>query len=315
MKAAQIRKYGDAGVVTIAPDAPRPSAGGGRVLVEIHAASLNPADSAIRAGYMHAMAPLQFPATLGLDIAGTIAETDPGVGWLKAGDRVYGSASVFAGATGAFAEYAAVPAGLLAMAPKKLSFTEAGALPLAGICALQAIYEALKVGKGTRILIHGGSGGIGTFAVQMAKGVGAHVAATCRGSAEGYVKKLGADEVVDFEKSSFQSLLHDYDAVLDTRGGEVYAGSFSVLKKGGSIVTFAAQPDAERAAKHQVTALPLRGEVTTSRLDRLAKLVNDGTVKVYIHGVFPLEKIRDAFIARESGKVLGKVVLSIREKA
>jgi NADPH:quinone reductase-like Zn-dependent oxidoreductase len=315
MKAARINAYGDAGAVTIHGDVPRPTAGGGRVLVAVHAASLNPADSAIRAGYMHAMAPLQFPATLGLDIAGIIAEADPGAAGFKAGDKVYGSASVFAGATGAFAEYAAVPAAILARAPKTSSFTEAAALPLAGICALQAIEELLKVHKGTRILVHGGSGGIGTFAVQMAKHLGAHVAATARGSAVSYVQSLGADEVIDFEKSSFPDILHDYDAVLDTRGGDVYAGSFSVLKKGGMIVSLAAPPDAERAAKHQVTALPLQAGVTADRLDRLARLVDEGTVTVHLHGVYPFEKIREAFIARESGKVLGKIVLQIRKDA
>lgn len=121
--------------------------------------------------------------------------------------------------------------------------------------------------------------------------------------------------MIDFEKESFQTRLHDYDAVLDTRGGEVYSASFSVLKKGGAIVSLAAQPDAERAAKHQVTALPLQGGVITARLQTLARLVEDGTVKVHVHGVFPLESIRDAFLARESGRVLGKIVLRIRKEA
>jgi alcohol dehydrogenase len=314
MKAAQINAYGDAGAVTVNGDVFRPAAGAGKVLVAVHAAGLNPADSAIRAGYMHAMAPMQFPATLGLDIAGTVTEAETGAAF-KAGDKVYGSASVFAGATGAFAEYAAVPSAIIGKAPKTSSFTEAAALPLAGICALQAVEELLKVTKGMRILIHGGSGGIGTFAVQMAKRRGAHVAATARGSAVSYVRSLGADEVVNFETTSFTDILHDYDAVIDTRGGDVYAGSFSALKKGGVIVSLAAQPDAERAAKHQVTALPLMAGVTTDRLDRLARLVEDGTVRVHLHGIYPLEKIRDAFIARESGKVLGKIVLQIMKDA
>jgi alcohol dehydrogenase len=313
MKAAQITQYGDAGVVKVVTDAARPSADG-RVLVEVHAASLNPADSAIRAGYMHAFAPLQFPATLGLDIAGIVIEADPAASF-KAGDRVYGAGSVLAGATGAFAEYAAAPAAGLAAAPQKLRFTEAAALPLAGVSALQAIDEVLKVGKGTRILIHGGSGGIGTFAIQIAKARGAYVAATARGSALEYVRKLGADEAIDFEKDSFQSLLHDYDAVLDTRGGDVYAASFSVLKKGGIIVTMATQPDAERAAKHQVTAVLLQTGVVAERLQRLARLVDDGTITVHVHRAFPLEQVQDAFLAMQAGKVLGKIVLQIRKEA
>jgi alcohol dehydrogenase len=313
MKAAQISQYGDAGVVTVASDVQRPSAGGGRVLVEVHAAGLNPADSSIRAGYMRAMAPLQFPATLGLDVAGIVVEADPGAGSLSVGDRVFGAGSVFAGATGAFAEYAAIPSAVLAPAPSKLSLTEAAGLPLAGISALQAIDEVLKVGTGSRILITGGSGGIGSFAIQIAKARGAHVATTCRGSSRDYVRKLGADEVIDFEKDPFPGSLHDYDAVLDTRGGDVYAACFSVLKKGGTIVTMAAMPDAERAAKHQVTALPVQAGVITERLQRLARLVDDGIVTVHVHGTFPLEKIKDAFLAREGGKVLGKIMLQIRK--
>jgi NADPH:quinone reductase-like Zn-dependent oxidoreductase len=147
MKAAQITHYGDASVVAISQDVPRPPAGAGKLLVDLRAASLNPADSAIRTGYMHQMMPLQFPATLGIDMAGIVLEAGPGSGGLKVGDRVFGSASVLAGGSGAFAEYASGPAGLLAKAPARLTFAEAAALPLAGVSALQAL-ETLKISKG-----------------------------------------------------------------------------------------------------------------------------------------------------------------------
>lgn len=307
MKAAQITQYGDASVVAIRQDVPRPPMGGGKVLVEVHAASLNPADSSIRMGYMHQMIPLHFPATLGIDIAGVVVEADPGVGNLKAGDRVFGSASVAAGGSGAFAEYASVPAGLLAKAPAKLSFAEAAALPLAGVSALQAL-ETLKLSKGTTIVIQGGSGGIGTFAVQMAKRLGARVIATSRGSAVDYVKSLGADQVIDFEKAGLPGSLRDCDAVFDTAGGAAYKSAFSVLKKGGTILTIAAQPDAELASKFGVTALGMMTDVATARLDRLAQLVTEG-VKVHLDRVFPFDKIKDAFLARESGHVKGKIVV------
>ncbi len=312
MRAAQITQYGDAGVVAIAQDVPRPAAGGGKVLVEVHAASLNPADSSIRMGYMHQMAPLHFPATLGIDIAGVVVETDPGAGTLRTGDRVFGMASAMAGASGAFAEYAAVPAGLLARAPAKLSFAEAAALPLAGVSALQAL-ETLRLSRGSTILILGGSGGIGTFAIQIAKKLGARVLATCRGSAMDYVKSLGADQVIDFEKAAFPASIHDCDAVLDTAGGAAYKGAFAVLKKGGTIVTVATQPDADLAAKFGVTAPGQMTEVTTARLERLSHLVADGSVKVHIDRVFPFEKVRDAFLAREAGHVKGKIVLRMKE--
>jgi NADPH:quinone reductase-like Zn-dependent oxidoreductase len=311
MKAAQITHYGDAHVVAITPDVPRPPMGGGKVLVEVHAASLNPADSAIRMGYMHQMVPLHFPATLGIDIAGVVVEADPGTGGLKTGDKVFGSASVMAGASGAFAEYASVPAGLLAKAPAGLSFVEAAALPLAGVSALQAL-EMLKISKGSTIFVQGGSGGIGTYAIQMAKRLGARVIVSCRGSAVDFVKSLGADQIIDFEKSALPGNLRDCDAVLDTAGGAAYKSSFAVLKKGGTIVTMAAQPDAELAAKFGVTALGLMTDVKTPRLDSLSRLVAEGAVKVHIDRAFPLDKVVEAFLAREAGKVKGKIVLQVR---
>ena len=311
MKAAQIMQYGDASVVAVKQDVPRPTAGGGKVLVEVHAASLNPADSSIRLGYMHQMAPLHFPATLGIDIAGVVLEAESGSGF-KAGDRVFGSASALAGGSGAFAEYASVPAGLLAKAPSKLSFAEAAALPLAGVSALQAL-DTLKLSKGSTLFVQGGSGGIGTFAIQMAKHLGLRVIASCRGAAADYVKSLGADQVIDFEKASLPGSLHDCDAVFDTAGGAAYKSAFTVLKKGGTILTIAAQADAELAAKHGVKALGMFTDVKTQGLDRVAQLVSDGTVKVHIDRTFPLEKVQEAFRAREAGHVKGKIILQIRK--
>jgi alcohol dehydrogenase len=312
MKAAQISRYGEASVVEVTQDLPRPLGGDGKVLVEVHAASLNPVDSFIRLGYMHKMMPLQFPATLGIDFAGVVVEDDPKVGTLKSGDRVFGTASVMAGGSGAFAEYASVPAGLLAKAPAALSFLEAAALPLAGVSALQAL-ETMKLSKGSAILIQGGAGGIGTFAIQMAKQLGARVIASCRGSAVDYVRSLGADRIIDFEKTAVLASFRDCDAVFDTVGGDAYKGVLAVLRKGGIIVSMSAQPDTELAAKLGVTALRQMTEITTARLDRLAQLVAEGAVKVHLDRVFPLEMVQDAFRAREAGHMKGKLVLRIRE--
>jgi len=314
MKAAQITKYGDAGMVVITPDVPRPSPGKGAVLVEVHAASLNPADWAIRMGYMHQMMPLRFPATLGIDIAGVVVEADPTATHLKAGDRVYGTASVMGGGSGAFAEFATAQAGSLALAPAKLTFPEAAALPLAGVSALQALYEILKLGRGNKVLIQGGSGGIGTFAIQMAKQLGARVVATCRGSAAAYVRSLGADEIIDFEKDAFPGNLSGFDAVFDTAGGAAYKNLFAVLKKGGTLVSMSVQPDAELAAKYGVTASAMMTGVTTERLNRLSRLVADGAIQIHVDRVFPFDKVKDAFLAREAGHVKGKIVLQMRKE-
>jgi NADPH:quinone reductase-like Zn-dependent oxidoreductase len=164
---------------------------------------------------------------------------------------------------------------LLARVPAGLSFVEAAAFPLAGVSALQAL-ETLKISRGSTILIQGGSGGIGTFAIQIAKKLGARFIASCRGSAVDYVKSLGADQVIDFEKSPVPGSLWDCDAVFDTAGGDVYKSSFSVLKKGGTIISIAAQPDTELAAKSGVTALGQMTDVKTPILDRVARLVEGG---------------------------------------
>jgi len=311
MKAAQITQYGDANVVAVRPDAPRPTAATGKVLVEVHAASLNPVDSSIRQGYMHQMAPLTFPATLGIDIAGVVIEADPAGPALNVGDRVFGSASVLAGGSGAFAEYASAPTAVLAKAPARMSFSEAAALPLAGASALQAL-ETLKPVEGSTILVVGGSGGIGSFAIQIAKRLGAHVIATARGPAVDFVKSLGVDQVIDLATGGLPTSIRKCDFVLDTAGGEAYKAAFSALKKGATILTMAARPDAELAGKHGVTALGQMTDVKGPILERLARLVDDGAITVHLHRSFSLEQVQDAFRVREAGHVGGKIVLEIR---
>jgi NADPH:quinone reductase-like Zn-dependent oxidoreductase len=311
MKAVQISQYGDAGVLTIATDAAKPAVGDGKVLIEVHAASINPVDTMVRLGYMAKMAPLSFPAVLGTDVAGVVVEVGAGVADFKKGDKVFGMASLLAGASGAFAQYATVPAGMLARIPTGLGFTEAAALPLTAVSALEVIDEKLKVGKGHKILIHGGAGGIGTIAIQLAKHRGAFVATTVRAEAAGYVRGLGADTVIDFQKEAFEKVLSGYDFVFDTVAGETYKKSFAVLKRGGTIVSMLEQPNADLAAKYGVTALSQMTQVTTGRLNAVAELVRSGTIKVHVDRVFPVEKVKEAFLAREGGKVQGKVVLSL----
>jgi NADPH:quinone reductase-like Zn-dependent oxidoreductase len=312
MKAVQISGYGDVNVLSVTPDASKPAVGEGKVLLEVHAASINPVDTIVRSGFYAKMMPLAFPATLGTDLAGEIVEVGLGVKDFKKGDKVFGMASLLAGASGAFAQYASVPAGMIARIPAGLTFSEAAALPLTAVSALEVIDEKLKVGKGHKILIHGGAGGIGTIAIQIAKHRGATVATTVMGEAVSYVRGLGADTVIDFQKESFESVLSGYDFVFDTVAGETYKKSFAVLKKGGTIISMLEQPNAELAAQYGVTALAQMTQVTTARLNAVAELVKSGTIKVHVEREFPLEKVKDAFMARESGKVRGKVVLSFR---
>src|SRR5690606_10107573 len=202
MKAAQINNYGDPSVVQIA-EVDQPQLTEAQVLVEVHASSLNPFDTTVREGHMKDAIPLQFPATLGGDIAGVVVKAGTGVERLKPGDKVYGQANVVAGNSGAFAELAATKASQLAKMPSNLSFEQAAAMPLVGVSALQALSEHINLKAGQNIFIHGGAGGIGTIAIQIAKHIGAYVATTATGEGIDYVKKLGADQVIDFKSEDF----------------------------------------------------------------------------------------------------------------
>ncbi|HYH75103.1 MAG TPA: NADP-dependent oxidoreductase [Candidatus Saccharimonadales bacterium] len=310
MKTAQINEYGDASAVNVV-DADQPIASDGQVLVKVNASSLNPVDSAIRSGYFHQMMPVQFPATLGGDIAGEVVEVGNGVEGFAVGDKVYGQAAVIAGNSGAFAEYAATNAGQLAKAPENISLNEAASLPLVGVSALQALTQHINLQPGQKILITGGAGGIGRIAIQIAKNIGAHVATTVTGEGISAAKSLGADEAIDYKSQDFAEVLSDYDAVFDTVGGEEFAKTLTVLKKGGVAVTMAAQPDQAQAEELGVTAVQQMTQVTSEALSQLRELVESGVVKPQVGKVFSLDEIQEAFTARESGTVSGKVVLEI----
>ncbi len=312
MKAVQINSYGDAGVLAVS-EAPKPAPASGQVLIEVHAASVNPVDSMLRAGYMQNVLKLAFPATMGSDVAGVVVSVGSGSGSLKTGDRVYGAAGALSGGSGAFAEYAAAGAARLARLPAGLTFVQAAALPLAGVSALQAVEENLQLRTDSKVLIHGGAGGIGSLAIQLAKGLGAYVAATCRDGLASFVKSLGADEVIDVNKESFHERLKGFDAVLDTIGADTYTHSFPVLKKGGVLLTMIAQPNAELAEKFGVRTVGQFTDVNTARLERLAGLVAARKLKVPVDRVFPLSQAREAFLARESGPLRGKIVLEVRK--
>src|SRR5438874_1282919 len=244
MKSAQINKYGSSEVIEINQSTPEPTVSSGKALVTIKAAGVNPADWKIREGGLQQMISLQFPSTLGMDFSGVIKQVGEGVSpsEFKQGDEVYGQAGVISGGSGAFAEMALANTERIAYKPKKLSHAEASAFPLVGVSAWRALTENIRLSKGQRILIHGGAGGIGSIAIQLAKHLGAYVATTVSTNDKQFVQELGADHVIDYKNQNFEDLLHDCDAVFDTVGGETYKRSFKVLKKGGIIVSMLEQP-------------------------------------------------------------------------
>jgi len=287
----------------------KPAAGPGRVLVEVQAASINPFDDKLRAGVYRAGIHLNLPVTAGGDLAGVVAGVGAGVEGLKLGDKVYGQAAAVAGNSGAFAEFAVTTADQLAVAPNKVNMVAAGALPLVGVSAVQALTVHLQLERGQKLLIQGGTGGIGQVAVQLAKHLGAQVAVTTSAADTDFARELGADVVVDYTKRRFEDVVRDYDAVFDTVGGEVFERSLRMLRRGGVAVSMG-PVDSELAAKLGVTAIGQHTKVNTAMLDKLRELVDGGVVKVRIDSTFKLEEVREAFEKFEHG-ARGKVVFSL----
>ncbi|MDB5163628.1 MAG: hypothetical protein JWS12_245 [Candidatus Saccharibacteria bacterium] len=310
MKAAQITEYGDKSVLKTVVDAPKPKAAAGQVLVAVHAAAVNPFDWKVREGQAQAYVPLKFPATLGSDFAGVIEELGEGVNGLSVGMEVYGQANALGG-EGSFAEFVPVKAESVAPKPKKLDFVTAAALPLAGVSTYQALVEEANLQAGQKVLIHGGAGGIGSYAIQLAKHLKAYVATTAAADDADFVKNLGADEVIDYTSQDFSTLLQDYDVVYDTVGGDTYTKSYQVLKPGGILISMTEQPNEELAAQHQVTAIAQQTRTTTERLTKLAELVDQGAIKPQIDKVFPLEEASQALAYIQEGKHRGKVVIKV----
>lgn len=308
MKAVQIQEFGHTDKIQI-NDIPIPGVGVGQVLVEVHAASINPFDTKVREG--QAAPTLQLPVTLGGDIAGIVTDIGDGVQNVSRGDHVYGQANVVAGNSGAFAEFALTKADQLAKMPTNIDFEQAAALPLTAVSALQVIVRQMNLQAGQKILIHGGAGGIGTIAIQIAKHIGAYVATTATGDGLAYVKQLGADEAIDYMSQKFENMLHDFDAVFDTVGGENYTRSFQVLKPGGILVSMITQPVEQLMQQYSVRAVMQFTKVNTADLTAVAELVEKGVITPHVDNAYPLEKVAEAFEARESGKVKGKVVLTI----
>ena len=309
LKAARIHSYGGPEAVRVEVE-DLPARRDGQILVRVRDAGVNPVDWKIRSGYLRQVAPLTLPFTLGGDFSGVVEEAEPSVGF-KAGDEVFGTAIVLAGGSGSFAEACLAPAGAVAAKPGSVSHAEAAALPLVGVSALQALTEHLRVAAGQRILIHGGAGGIGSVAIQLAKHLGARVATTVRADDIDYAKRLGADVVIDYRMQKFEEAVNNQDAVLDTVGGDTYARSFEVLKRGGRLVSMLEQPNRKLMSEHGVEASFLFTQVTVDRLAKLAKLVDQGALKVHVGETFPLNEASAALLRQETDPPRGKIVLEI----
>jgi alcohol dehydrogenase len=321
MKSVQIKRYGSSEVMEINHDDTVINPAAGKVLVSIKFAGINPIDWKIREGYMEQSINLQFPLTLGMDFSGAVKQVGEGkevgqkqgIEWeFKQGDEVYGQASVTSGGSGAFAELAITNIESIAHAPKSLSQEEAAALPLVGVSAWQALVENMNLSNGQKILIHGGAGGIGSIAIQLAKNLGAYVATTASSDDKEFVQALGADKIIDYKTEKFEDLIKDYDRVYDTIGGETYKRSFKVLKRDdGIIVSMLEQPDLELMEEFKVKAVFQFTIVNKERLTQLAQWVDKNKIKVNVEKAFSLDEAAKALDYVKDVHPRGKVVFEI----
>ncbi|MER7577767.1 NADP-dependent oxidoreductase [Streptomyces sp. NPDC126514] len=310
MKAAVITRFGRIGDVVEVRDVPDPVVGPCDVLIEVRAAGVNPVDYLIVKGFM-ASAELTQMRVLGNEVAGVVTAAGDEVTRFSVGQEVFARVDPRVG--GAFAEYAAVHEELVAAKPASLSFEEAAGLPLVALTAWQALTEQAEVGAGTRVLVHGGAGGVGSTAVQIGKHLGAEVIATATGGGVELVRALGADQVIDYQSEKFEELLSGVDVVLDTIGGDTQERSFRVLRPGGTLVSIVPIADAEaKTTQFGVQARSFFMRPNGTQLARLAALVESGELRLIVETVFPLDRTTDALLKVERGGARGKTVITVR---
>jgi 2-desacetyl-2-hydroxyethyl bacteriochlorophyllide A dehydrogenase len=306
MKAAIIRDY-DTEIEIAEIDAPALS--DDSVLINVHAASINPIDYILQSGAMKDNIPLEFPHVMGFDVAGEITEIGKDVTGFSVGDAVYARANQQD--AGAIAQVARLKASEMALKPANISHAEAASVPLAGLTAWQALITKAKMKKGDKVLIHAGSGGVGTLAIQIAKYFGAHVATTCSARNADLVRDLGADVVIDYKNQTFEDELSDYDIVFDMIGGETLNRSFKVLKKGGTLVSIKGQDTDNLAPDHGVRFEWFFMEPDGAMLADLGKLIEDGHVKTVIDSTYKMEDVVAAYASLKDGHAVGKIVVTI----
>jgi NADPH:quinone reductase-like Zn-dependent oxidoreductase len=308
MKAIRIHEYGGPEVLKY-EDAPRPQPAAGEVLIRVHAAGVNPVDRGVRSGFFKERLKYTLPMIPGWDVSGVVEAVGPGVSRLKVGDAVYSRPDI--SRDGSYAEYMVVKESEVALKPKSIDHVTAAAVPLAALTAWQALFDAAKLSAGQTILIHGAAGGVGCFAVQFAKLKGAHVIGTASQRNHEFLRSLGADEVIDYNTTKFEDVVHDADAVLDTITGDTADRSYQVLKKGGIYVSILAPPSQEKAAAHGVRCAHTFVQPNVAQLDEIAKLIDSGKFKVVIEKVFPLAEAAAAQDLNSTRHTRGKIVLRV----
>jgi NADPH:quinone reductase-like Zn-dependent oxidoreductase len=333
MKAFVLDRYGKKRPLRAA-EMPTPELRDDEVLVEVHAAGVNLLDAKIRDGEFKLILPYRLPLVLGHDVAGVVVKAGPRVRQFKPGDEVYARVDDFR--IGTFAEFVPVKEASLALKPRNLTMEEAASIPLVALTAWQALVEKAGLKKGQKVFIQAGSGGVGTFAIQLAKHLGATVATTTSASNAALVKSLGADVVVDYRTQDFEDVLKDYDVVLNSQDGNTLKKSLRVLKRGGKLVSISGPPDPEfgqeiaapgfvklamrllssgirrRAKSRGVGFSFLFMKANGSQLREITRLVESGAVRPVLDKVFPFESTNAAMAHVEAGRAKGKVVIKLK---
>lgn len=332
MKALILKRYGKSNQLEFT-DIPRPKIKPNEILVQVHAAGLNPIDYLIPKGAFKLILKFQLPVTMGSDLAGIVVEVGSRVTRFKTGDSVF--ASIFDLGAGALAEFAVVPESAAAIKPVNLDFVQAASIPMVGLTSWQALKDRAHLKPGQKVFIPAGSGGIGTFAIQLAKHLGATVGTTTSTGNVSLVQRLGADEVVDYKKQEFENVLQDYDVVLGTIKGDGIEKSLKILKPNSSVVSLIGPPDAafarargmnflmkfifglisnkiirqarKRGAEYSFLFLHPDGH----QLAEISKLLNAGHIIPVIDKVFPFGQIKEALTYLEEGRAKGKVVIKV----
>ncbi|MEW9574742.1 NADP-dependent oxidoreductase [Bacillus toyonensis] len=332
MKAMIIDRYGK--VPMRMTEVPTPEINEYEVLAEIHAASINPIDFKIRDGKVKMLLKYEIPLILGNDFSGVIVKIGAKVTNFKVGDEIY--ARPRKNKIGTFAEYIAIHEDDIALKPNNLSFEGAASIPLVGLTSYQALHDIMQLQKGQKILIHAGSGGVGTFAIQLAKIMGATVTTTASEAGANLVTSLGADEIINYKTEKFEDVLKNYDAVFDTIGGATLEKSFNIIKSGGNIVSVSGMPNAHfgkefgsgffktllfSLASKKLTALEKKHNAQYSflfmkpsgdQLRTIANYIEAGQIKPVIDRVFPFEDAQKAMEYSESGRAKGKIIVKMK---
>ena len=308
MKAIQIHEFGGPEVLKY-EDAPRPQPAADEVLIKVHATGVNPIDWKIREGHAKGRFPVDLPLILGWDVSGKVEEVGSEVMNFRKGDEVYGRPDPTR--NGSYAEYIAVKANQLSLKPKSIGHDKAAAVPLAGVTAWQALFDLGHLQPGQKVLIHGATGGVGTYAVQFAKWKGAQVIGTTSAEHLTFLKDLGADEAIDYKNEKFEDKVKDVDLVIDLIGEDTQKRSLQVIKKGGRLITTVQAKYKEEAKEEGIHLENFMAQSDPEDLEQIAALIDEGKVKPIVEKVLPLQKAAEAQRMSEAGHTLGKIVLEV----